>query len=133
MGKVDTWSYWFKSKDGHDIINTTNKLDIPEGFQHVKLFKIHKSDGSINDVIYMNDKIVWTKKSINTLNPCDKFYASVDELKEIYKLLGVKYPAKDYNKILNQKQKQDPKLKKCKITNKLLYNIKSYISNRRGR
>jgi len=115
MGKIGTWSYWF-TKDDKNVTHCTNKLDIPKGSRYVKLFKFYKPDGNIDDeLLAVDDELIWVKHNINKLNPCDKVNASIEELKEIYKVLNVKYPEKDYNKILKKKVNQNPKFKKCKI------------------
>ena len=114
MEKMGNWSYWF-TKDGKEIINSTNKVDVPKGIKYVKLFKVHKPDGNIDDELSIDDEIFWVKSNINKLTPCDKFDATVEELRKIYKALNVKYPEKDYKKILKKKIKGTPNLKRCRI------------------
>lgn len=115
MGKIGTWSYWFKTEDGKDVINSTNKLDIPIGYEYVVLFKVHKPNGDIDEELSLNNKLICKHKNINKLSPCDKFHTSMKTFEKIYELLNVKYPKNKYKVILNKKIKLNPDLKNCKI------------------
>lgn len=115
MGKIGTWSYWFKTKDGEDVVNTTNKLDIPKNCQYILLFKHHKPDGNIDEEMSIDGKIILKHKNINKIDGCAKFHLSMETFEKIYETLDVKYPEAKYKKILNKKLKQNPAMKGCKI------------------
>jgi len=114
MGKVGTWTYWFKALDGVDISYTRNKNDIPKGYKYVQHFIVHKPDGNHDDEIIDNGKVVWVQHNTNKLSRCDNMNLAVEIQKKLHELLDVKYPDSAYTKVFKKIIKKE-NLKDCKL------------------
>ena len=115
MGKIGTWSYWFKSPDGFDITSCKNKKDIPKGYKYIVSMEVYKPDGNTDDEIMVDKKVVWIKKNTNKLTKCEILNMAQEVQEKLHECLNVNYPKNAYKAIFKKKIKEMPDLKGCKI------------------